>query len=334
MKKKSRNFRTALPRAACLALMAYAAAAPAADGYPSRPISLVVQAAPGGSSDITARVLAQKLSLAMNTQVIVINEPSAGGIVAMQRVKRAEPDGYTLMILGTKAAIGDAIFAAKNIDVLRDFEPVAQISTGQVAVVVKRDSPLKTMEDLIRDIKAKPGRVTVATGDVAGGIQYLGAALVREELKGDFVIVPYGTAAKLTTAVRAGEVDAAFELVPGIVGSLRDGEARALAVSGTNQLQDLPGMKGVPTMKEVGLPASDVTTSTFVVVPAGTPAGIVKTLNAEILRALAQPDLQQASRSRGSGIPDPYSAEETRTQLAREIARWQGIVKQANVKSQ
>lgn len=134
--------------------------------------------------------------------------------------------------------------------------------------------------------------------------------------------------------MRAGEVDAAFELVPGIVGSLRDGEARALAVSGTNQLQDLPGMKGVPTMKEVGLPASDVTTSTFVVVPAGTPAGIVKTLNAEILRALAQPDLQQASRSRGSGIPDPYSAEETRTQLAREIARWQGIVKQANVKSQ
>ncbi|RZS81581.1 Bug family tripartite tricarboxylate transporter substrate binding protein [Pigmentiphaga kullae] len=333
MKSRSRNLRAVLRGAACLALTVHAAAW-AMEGYPSRPISLIVQAAPGGSSDITARVLAQKLSVAMNTQVVVINEPSAGGIVAMQRVKRAEPDGYTLMIVGTKAAIGDAIFAAKNIGVLRDFEPVAQVSTGQLAVVVKRDSPLKTMDDLIREIKARPGRVTVATGDVAGGIQYLGAALVREELKGDFVIVPYGTAAKLTTAVRAGEVDAAFELVPGIVGSLRDGEARALAVSGTNQLQDLPGMKGVPTMKDVGLPGSDVTTSTFVVAPAGTPANIVKTLNAEILRALAQPDLQQASRSRGSGIPEPYSAAQTRTQLTREIERWQGIVKQANVKSQ
>lgn len=333
MKTLSKKFRATLSRAVCLALVVPAAAASAADGYPSRPISLIVQAAPGGSSDITARVLGQKLSVAMNTPVVVINEPSAGGIVAMQRVKRAEPDGYTLMILGTKAAIGDAIFAAKNIDVQRDFEPIAQISTGQLAVIVKKNSPLKNMNDLIREIKAKPGRITAAAGDVAGGIQYLGAALLREEIKGDFVIVPYGTAAKLATAVRAGEVDVAFELVPGVVGLLRDGEARALAVGGTNQLGDLPGMKGVPTMKDVGLEGSDVTTSTFIVAPAGTPADIVKTLNTQIVRVLAQPDLQQASRSRGSGIPDPYTAPQTKEQLAKEIARWQAIVKQAHVKA-
>lgn len=333
MKIRSRKIQTILARIAGVVLIACAANVQGAESYPSRPISLVVQAAAGGSSDITARVLAQKLAAAMGTPVVVMNEPSAGGIVAMQKVKRAEPDGYTLMVMGTKAAIGSAIFAGKNIDVLRDFEPVAQISTGQLAVVVKRNSPLKTMDDLIREIKAKPGRVTVAVGDVAGGIQYLGAGLLRREIQGDFVIVPYGSAAKLNTAMRAGEVDAAFELVPGVVGSLRDGEARALVVAGANQLGDLPGLKGVPTMKEAGLPGSDVTTSTFVVAPTGTPADIVKTLNAEIVRALAQPDLQQASRSRGSGVPQPYTAAETKLQLAKEVARWQDIVKQADVKS-
>ncbi len=332
MKIKSRKLQTVLSGVGCLILMGQAPLAEA-NGYPSRPISLIVQAAAGGSSDTTARVLAQKLSTAMNTQVVVMNEPAAGGIAAMQRVKRAAPDGYTLMILGTKAAIGGAIFAAQNIDVLRDFEPIAQISTGQIALVVKNNSPLKSIDDLVKEIKARPGQITAATGDVAGGIQYLGAALFRKETKGDFVIVPYGTAAKLSTAVRAGEVDVAFELVPGVVGLLRDGEARALAVGGAKRFEELPGLKGVPTLREAGLPGSDVTTSTFIVAPAGTPPAILQTLNTQVLRALTQPDLQQASRNRGSGIPDPLSAAQAKTQLAQEVARWQEIVQQAHIKA-
>ncbi len=321
---------TRLREYAVLALaMTCAFGAHAQQPYPSKPITLIVQAAPGGSADLTARVLTQKLGESMNTAMIVINEPGAAGALAVQRLIRSKPDGYTLLMLGTKSAIAASSGKRPNIDLMRDLIPIGIVSAGELAVVVDEKSDIKQLSDLVKKIKTRPGAVTIGVGDVTGGIQHLGAELFKSAVQGDFLIVPYGSSSKLSIAVRSGEVDAAIELVPPVMGQIKNGELRALAVTGNKKFEELPN---VPTIREAGVAKAELITNSFVAAPVNTPTAIVDKLSQEINRALAQPDLIERSRTRGSRVPDAVTPQQTKDALGVELVKWREIVSKAKVK--
>lgn len=302
-----------------------------AQKYPDRVVSFLVQAAPGGSSDLTARVLAEKLSELLGQQVIIINEPRASGALAVRHVAGAAPDGYTMLMLGSKSAIAASFGKSGTNDLTRDLTTVAMISSGELAIITSPVSPLKDMADLVRKIKSQPGKVTIGVGDVTGGIQHLGAELFKKSIQGDFLIVPYGSNGKLMMAVRGGEIDAAFELLGPVMGPIKDGVVRSLAITGPHRYAEIPA---VPTIAEAGFPNYQLVTNSFVAVPAKTPPAIVARLNAAINEALKQPDLQARSKARGSGVPDPTTPNEASVLLTQEIGKWHDIIQSADVKLQ
>lgn len=300
-----------------------------AQPYPSRPITLVVQAAPGGAADLTARQLAQKVTASLGQPVTILNEPAAAGVLAVQRVMRAKPDGYTLLMLGSKSAIAVAGGRLQNVDLLKQLAPVSFIGSSDVVIVTDPKSRFKRLGDLVQEIKARPGTVKIGVGDVAGGIQHLMAELFKLSVQGDFVIVPFGTMANLYVAVQSGEVDAGVELLAAIFNRVKGGEVRALAVSGSHVHPDL---RDVPTAAEAGVAAFEGSTNSFIAAPAGTPPAVIERLNREINLALRQPDSIQAALARGSRVPDPVTPQQAAELLAREMTRWMSIVRQANVR--
>ncbi|MGD9943311.1 MAG: Bug family tripartite tricarboxylate transporter substrate binding protein [Burkholderiaceae bacterium] len=300
-----------------------------AQRYPERVITFVVQAAPGGSSDLTARVMAEKLSQSLGVSVVVMNDPRAAGALAVRRVVSAPADGYTMLMLGTKSAIAESLGKSGSYDLLKDLSTVAVISSGELAIVTDEKSPYADLGALVRTIRAQPGKLTIGVGDVNGGIQHLGAELFKKAIQGDFVIVPYVTSAALSTAVRGGQIDAAFELLPPVMSQIKSKAIKALAITGRQRYPDIPG---VPTIAEAGFPNCEVVTNSFIAVPAQTPAAIVERLNAEINQALRQSDLQARSKARGSGVPEPATPAQSSKLLANEIAKWREIVQSANVR--
>lgn len=300
-----------------------------AQKYPDRVLTFIVAANPGGAADITARGIAEKMTESMGQQVIIFNEARAGGALALRRLIDAPPDGYTMLMMGPKSAIANAFGKAGSEHLLQDVIPVTNLSSSELAVIVPPTSPLKDMADLVRKIKGQPGKVTIGVGDVTGGIQHMGAELFRNEIQGRFVVVPYGSSAKLTMAVRTGEVDAAFELMGPVMGFIRENVIKALAITGPHRY---PELASVPTVAEAGFPKSELVTNSFLVVPARTPADVVRQLNAGVNRVLSQPDLQAKGRARGSRVPDPVTPAEASKLFAMELAKWIDIVQMAGVK--
>lgn len=329
MKSLKRSFLTRLTMQVSGVLILTYATLGAAQQYPSRPITLVVQAAPGGSADLTARVLAQKLTDSMGVAVVVMNEPAAAGVLAVQRVVRAKPDGYTLLMVGTKSAISESILKNRSYNLLTDIAPIAIVSAGELAIVTNEKSKYRRLDELIQDIRARPGKVTIGTGDVPGGIQHMGAEMFKAAIKGDFVTVVYGSTSKLSVALRSGEIDAAFELLPPMMTQIKNRDVRALALSGSKKF---PELSEIPTIGEAGVANSEVITYSFIAAPADTPKPILDRLNAEINRALLSSDVQEKSRQRASRIPEPVSPTQAKELLAAEVGRWREVVSMSKFK--
>jgi tripartite-type tricarboxylate transporter receptor subunit TctC len=296
--------------------------------YPERPITLVVQTAPGGAADLAARIVGQKLGTLLGTPVVVENMPAAGGITATRRVIGAKPDGYTLLICGTKSAIAESLFNARPYNLAKDLSAVGLIGTTDLAVVVDKNSPVKTIGELVAKIRANPGKVTLGVGDTPGGIQHLGAELLKSSVKGDLLIVPYGSFGKLAVAVRAGEVDATLELLPAVLPQIRGGEMRALAVASARRSSDLPG---VPTLAESGIENAEMTTMNMIAAPAGTPVAVITKLNTALNEALGQPDVQEALRSRGANPATGSKPADAQHMMENQVAKWRDVVKLAKV---
>ncbi|CAG2158926.1 Bug family tripartite tricarboxylate transporter substrate binding protein [Cupriavidus numazuensis] len=320
--------RQMLRLASAVAMSVLVAGTAHADQFPSRPITLVVQAAAGGASDLVARLVAQRLTANLGVPVVVDNAPAAGGVVAVKRLVRASPDGYTLMICGTKSAIAESLFKSHPYNLSKDLIQVAPIVSTDLALVVDGNSKLKNVGDLVREIKTRPGKVTIGVGDTIGGIQHLAAELLKSSVQGNFLIVPYGSLSKLEVAVRGGEVDAAVELVPGLISLLQQGGLRALATTGKERQGDLPN---VPTIAEAGLPKAELTPLSFVAAPAGTPAAVIARLNAALKKVLAEPEFQKAMTSRGLRPVSAESSADAQRMMDADIEKWRGIVKLANV---
>ncbi len=320
---------------ACLAIAACALLAPlaatAADTYPTKPVRIVVPFGPGGVADVTVRVVAQKLSERMGQQ-FVENKPGAGGIAAAQAVTQAvtqaKPDGYTLFLVSTGTAVSASLFKSLPFDPVKDFTPVSTLAFFSLAIVVNAEGNVATLQQLMAAGKAG---TTFNAGTInIGSTQHLAAELFKSQTGVDLTIVPYKNSPDVVAALRAKDVQVAFEIVPPLLPQIRSGWTKALAVTGE---QRFPGLPGVPTALESGLPGYKVTSWNGLCAPAGTPQPVVERLNKEINAIVTMPDVKQKLQDLGvearGSTPDALER-----LLVAEIARWKEVVVRAKIEQQ
>ncbi len=297
--------------------------------YPAKPIRLLVPFGPGGVGDITARALAQKLSDALGQQVIVDNRPGAGGAVASELVAKAEPDGHTLLLLNNAHAISTSLFKSLPYDAIKDYAPVSTASAFSIVLLVSPDSPARSVKDLVAQAKANPHKLNVGTV-VIGSTQNLSAELFKSMAGIDAVTVPFNNTGAVVAALRGNNVQFAFEVLAPVIGQLKAGTLRALAVTPSARFAGLPD---VPTVAESGVPGYNVVGWNGIGAPARTPRAIVNRLNREINAALDAPDIRQ--RFRDLGVDARGSTPEGfRDFLAAEIAKWRAVIEAARIPQQ
>ncbi len=294
----------------------------------SKALRLVVPFPPGGSTDILARALAPKLAASLGLTVLVDNKPGAGGSIGAAEVAKAEPDGLTLLMghIGT-LAVNPSIYDKLPYDPIKSFTPVSLVARVPNVLVVNARSPIKNFADLVRAAKAQPGRLSYSSGGNGSA-----AHITFEYLKlraGMFMLhIPYRGTAPSVVDLLAGQVDATFTGAPGVLPQVKGGRLRALAVSSSARLPQLPE---VPTVAESGYPGFEADQWYGVVVPARTPSEVVAKLNQAIHRALALPDVAQQLAVEGA-VPAPTTPQAFGELVAREIPRWREVVKAGNVK--
>ena len=300
-----------------------------AQAYPSKPIRLVLGYAAGGVADITARLVAQKLSVSLGQQVIVDNKPSAGGIVAAETVAKAEPDGYTLLHMNYGNAVSAAVFRKLPYDIKRDFQPISAMGFFDIAMLTDKGSEIQSVQDFIAKARAAPEKYNIGTVSIGSG-QHMAAVLFNSIVGVQSNIIPYKTTPALLLALKTRDIAVAFEILSPALPLLRSGEIKALAVSSAIRF---PGLPDVPSLQEAGVKGYDVTAWNGVAAPANTPRPIVDRLNREINAALALPDVQSKFHELGID-PRGGSPEELRTLLANEIEKWKNLVSSMKIERQ
>lgn len=312
------------------AIAALAVAAPPAlaqDKWPSKAITYVVPFAAGGSTDILARLIGQKLSVALGQPVVIENKPGAGGNIGSDFVAKSAPDGYT--ILGgtvSSHAINTSLYPKMPYDPVKNFVPITLIGTNPLVLIVPPTSKVTTVKELVAQAKAKPGMSIASAGN--GTSQHLAGEMLKSAAGIDLVHVPYKGSGPGIQDLMGGQVDSMFDTTVVAAPLIRGGKVRALAVTSAKRVK---GLDDVPTMIEAGLPGYEVTSWQGVFVPAGTPPAIVARLNTEIVKILNMPDLREKMDQLGIDPVANSSAEFAAFQKA-EIAKWAKVVKDGNVK--
>jgi tripartite-type tricarboxylate transporter receptor subunit TctC len=313
--------------AAAISIFAGAQPIPARD-YPEKPIRLIVPYTPGGTADMLARGIGQKLSESLGQQVIVDNRPGAGGNIGADLVAKAAPDGYTLLI-GTVAthAINPGLYPNMPYDADKDFIPVILIATLPNMVVVNTSVPVKNVKDLIALARSKPGELAFASAG-NGTSQHLSGELFKKMTDVDMIHIPYKGSAPAVTDLIGGQVQLMFDNIPSSLPRVRAGKLRALAVTGPRRSPVLPNL---PTVAESGLPGFSITSWFALYAPAGTPKNIVQRLNKEAGNAISSPELRQLWMAQGiepaGGTPDQLAAFR-RT----EAPKWEKIIRDSGAR--
>ncbi len=307
---------------------ACALATPAfAQAFPDKPIRLIVPSAPGGPTDIPARLLSQILPK-LGQPVVVENRPGAGGAIGARAVAASAPDGYTLLVGNTSVlAVIPAVSASAGYDPAKAFAPVAKISESYQILVVHPSAPWKSVAEFVADAKANPGKFNLAhTG--AGGLPHLTGALFTASTGTDLVGVPYKSGGEAVTALLGQQVHCTFEAISILLPLIREGKVRALAITSRNRTPLAPDL---PTMIEAGVPDYEVTTFYGVVAPAGTPGDIVAKLNTAINEGFAAEEMRAAIGKLGSTLATGNAAE-FGAFMAAQGAKWSAVAKKANIK--
>ena len=303
-----------------------AGAPAAAQSFPERPIRLIVPSAPGGPTDLPARLVAQILP-SLGQPAVVENRAGAGGAIGARAVANATPDGYMLLVGNTSVfAVWPAVSASAGYDPAKNFAPVAKLSESYQIVVVPAASPFKTMRDVVAFAKANPGKLNVAHTGV-GGLPHLTVELLKARAGIDVVGVPYKSGGESVTAVLAGQVDMTIEGITILLPHIRDGKLRALAVTSHARTPLVPDL---PTMIEAGVPNYEVTTFNGVVAPAGTPAAIVDKLNAAINDGMQAPDMQKRLEALGA-VSQRNSPAAFGAFMAAEHRKWSELAASAHI---
>jgi tripartite-type tricarboxylate transporter receptor subunit TctC len=312
-----------------LAVLAAWSSARGQGTYPSRPITLVVPFGPGGIADMTARAVAKEMSVSLRQPIVIDNRPSAGAIVGAAMVAHAEPDGHTALLLSNANAVSAGLFRKLPFDVQCDFAPVTTLGFFDLALFVAHDSPWRSVLDVVAQAKTKPGRLTFGT-IASGSTQHLAAELFKSMAQVDVVVVPYKGTPAVVTALRAGEIDLAFEILGPMLPQIHGGALRALAVASDRRFAGLPD---VPTVQESGLPGYVATSWNALAVPARTPMATIQRLHDAANDALALPPVRSQLQALGvraqGGSPD-----ELRQLLSNEIQRWSQVIQSARIERQ
>ena len=294
--------------------------------FPERPITLLVPFAPGGIADLTARAVAEQLARTLAVAVVVENRPSAGSIVASQTVAAARPDGHTLLLMSNANAVSVGLFRRLPYDPLRDFAPVSTLGFFDLGIFAPAPSRFATLADALGWARANPGRLNVGT-IAPGSTQHLAAKLFETEARIDALVVPYKASPAVLTALRAGEIDLAFEVTGPMLAQVASGAVKALAVTSA---QRNPALPEVPTVQQAGVAGYDVASWNALAAPAGTPAEVVAALNRAVREALAAPAVRDKLGRAGMRLAASTPAE-MQALLAGEIRRWGEVIRAAKI---
>jgi tripartite-type tricarboxylate transporter receptor subunit TctC len=297
--------------------------------YPEKAITLIVPFGPGGIADLTARAVAQAMTATLKQTIVVDNRPSAGSIVGSTAVAKAQPDGYTMLLMSNGNAVSQTLFKKLPFDVMNDFAPVGTLGFFDLAVFVSAESRFKTMREVTAYAKANPGKLTIGT-IAPGSTQHLSAELFKTAAGIDAVTVPYKGTPAVVTALRSGEIDVGFEILGPMLSQVEGKALRALAVTSGKRFPLLPN---VPTVQEEGIAGYDVASWNALAVPAKTPKDIVAKLTLAANEALKSPEV--IAQLQKLGVRPQGSTPEQMTQLlTSEIKRWGDVIKTSKIETQ
>jgi tripartite-type tricarboxylate transporter receptor subunit TctC len=301
----------------------------AAQTYPARPVRLLVPFAAGGVADITARVVSQEMSAAMGQQVLVENRPSAGGIVASEAVAKADPDGYTLLFITNGNAVSASLFKSLPYDTVSAFAPVSTVGFFDLVLVVDSASKIGSVRELVAYSKANPDKLNIGTIN-PGSTQNLAAELFKSMSGIDAQVVPFKATPAVITALKGGDVQAAFEILAPVMGQIKGGTLKPLAVTSERRY---PGLPEVPTVAESGVPGYQASSWNGIAAPARTPKAVIDRLNREVNAAVAKPEVRKRLSELGvearAGTPEAL-----RELLVAEIAKWKAVIERAKIEKQ
>jgi tripartite-type tricarboxylate transporter receptor subunit TctC len=299
-----------------------------AQGYPARPVKLVVPFAAGGAVDILARVLADKLSPVMGQQIVVEPVVGAGGNIGSAAVAKAPPDGYTLLMATTGThTINPGLYKNMPFDAVRDFAPITLVASVPNILVVHPDVPAKTVRELVALAKAQPGKLNFASFG-HGTSNHLSGELFKSVAGVDVVHVPYKSAPQAVLEIVGGQVSFAFVNAPLALPQVRAGKLRALAVTGARRS---PAVPDLPTMAEAGLPDFVVESWYGLMAPAGTPEPILRKVRDDTLQVLARPEMVEAFAKQGADVVTSTPAEFA-SMIASDKARWAEVIRKSGAK--
>ncbi|HVF64954.1 MAG TPA: tripartite tricarboxylate transporter substrate binding protein [Casimicrobiaceae bacterium] len=315
-----------LIRGIALAALATVASAQTTMSYPSKPIRLIVPFPPGAGTDTVARFVATKLGESMNATIVIDNRTGAGGAIGAAEASKADPDGYTLLFVASPFTTVAASTKAPGYDPIRNFVPVASIASGPLAFVVNPTVPASTMREFIAWARQNPGRINYGSAG-PGSVNHLALELFMARTGTEIVHVPYRGIADATKDLLGGQLQAMTASIPATLPQLADKRVRVLAVTGDRRIPQIPD---APSWQEEGVTDANVINYWGVVAPAGTPAEIVRKLNSEIQKVLAQPDVRARLEREGaelvSGPPERLGII-----IERDLTSWRKLITEARI---
>ena len=302
-------------------------AASAQERFPSKPVRIVVPFAPGGSTDIVARYLAERLTTALGQSVVVDNRPGAGGNIGAESVARAARDGHTLLMATTGVmAINQSLYKNMGYDPAQDLEPVSYVASITNVLAVPFDLPAANVQELIALARAQPGKLSFASSG-AGSSTHLSSELFKSMAGIDVLHVPYKGSSQALTDLMAGRVSMIIDNMPSALPFIKAGRLRALGVSGSKRSPALPEL---PTIAEAGLRGYESLSWSGIAAPAGTPKEVITRLNREISAVLAQPDMRQKLADAGAeavgGAPEIFTEH-----IRAEREKWSRLIKERGI---
>jgi len=299
-----------------------------AQNYPARMIKVVVPAAPGGATDLTARLVGQKMTERFGQPVVVENRPGGNEVIGTDMVAKSAPDGYTLLVVAPAAIVVLPHMQKMPYVVEKDLAPIALAAATPLVLVVHPSLPVQSVKDLVALAKAKPGQLSYASSG-NGGVQHLAGELLKIDGRIDLVHVPYKGAAPALQDLIGGQVPVFFSGMPPAMPHVRSGKLRALAVTGAGRSPSAPEL---PTMAEAGMPGFEITNWFAFFAPAGTPAAVIARLNAEINHALQQQDVRDKLTGAGAEAMGG-SADELARFLRAESTKFAALIKASGAKA-